>query len=257
MSALVDRLRELRRYRRLRSSVRWLKVARRTAFERVGSDRYSQPALDGLDRRLAQYLPETGGVFVEAGAYDGYTQSNTYWFERFRNWSGVLVEPLPEAARRARRNRPRSQVFQCALIPAGVPADPVTIRNGGTMSVIAGPDGLDERDSEWVARGAAQAGENMEEVTVPSRTLSDVLREAAVKTIDLLSLDVEGREVSVLRGLDLDEHHPRFILVEMLDEPAQRPEIEAILGARYEYVDRLSVRDFLYRLIPADRAPAS
>jgi FkbM family methyltransferase len=254
----VDRLRSLRRYRRLRAAVRWLKVARRTAFERMGSDRYSRPALDGLDTRLAEYLPHTGGVFVEAGAYDGYTQSNTYWFERFRGWSGVLVEPLPEAAQRARRNRPRSQVFQCALIPTGAPADPVVIRNGGTMSVTAGPDGLDAADAAHVARGAAQAGEDMEEVTVPTRTLSDVLREAAVKSIDLLSLDVEGREVSVLQGLELDEHHPRFILVEMLDEDAQRPEIEAVLGDRYEYVDRLSVRDFLYRLTPPPGpAPAS
>ena len=50
------------------------------------------------------------GIFVEAGAFDGYGGSNTYWFERFRGWTGVLIEPTPELAARARKGRPRSQV---------------------------------------------------------------------------------------------------------------------------------------------------
>ena len=46
----------------------------------------------------ARHLTRRGGVFVEAGANDGYAQSNTYYFERMRGWSGVLIEPVPELA---------------------------------------------------------------------------------------------------------------------------------------------------------------
>src|ERR1700686_634655 len=98
----------LRGQPQLHAGVRAVKRARRRALETLGSDRYSHPAYDDLDRKLAAYLPERGGTFVEAGAFDGYWGSNTYWFERFRDWSGVLVEPLPEMAERARRERPRS-----------------------------------------------------------------------------------------------------------------------------------------------------
>jgi hypothetical protein len=63
----------------------------------------------------------------------------------------------------------------------------------------------------------------------------------------LMTLDVEGFEASALRGLDLSKHRPRFLLVEMLDEERQRPEIESILGARYQYEARLSMCDHLYR----------
>jgi len=62
--------------------------ARRPLFEALGSDRYFPHGLNDLDRKLAKHLNWTGGTFIEAGANDGLTQSNTYWFERFRGWTG-------------------------------------------------------------------------------------------------------------------------------------------------------------------------
>ena len=36
-----------------------------------------------------------GGIFIEAGADDFVTDSNTLWFEMKHGWGGVLVEPDP------------------------------------------------------------------------------------------------------------------------------------------------------------------
>jgi FkbM family methyltransferase len=215
----------------------------------VGSDRYSHPAYDDLDRKLAAYLPERGGTFVEAGAFDGYWGSNTYWFERFREWSGVLIEPVPEFADRARRERPRSKVFQCALVPPEHGGDHVALRYGGTMSVVAG--GWDGDEEEHARVGARSAARETFMLEVPARLLSEVLDDASITHIDLLSLDVEGFEVSALRGLDFTRHRPRFLLVEMLRENQQRPAIEALLGASYQHEAQLSGRDHLYRQVMA------
>ncbi|HEV2762913.1 MAG TPA: hypothetical protein VGV38_07960, partial [Pyrinomonadaceae bacterium] len=54
-----------------------LERERRRVFETLGLPRYSRPGRDDLDRKLAPYLPARG-FFVEAGALDGYTASNTY-----------------------------------------------------------------------------------------------------------------------------------------------------------------------------------
>ena len=35
------------------------------------------------------------GKFVEIGAHDGRTLSNTYAFEKIMNWTGVLIEANP------------------------------------------------------------------------------------------------------------------------------------------------------------------
>src|SRR5258706_11075345 len=89
---------------------------RRRLFELFGSDRYSHLAHHDLDRKLAKYLDYRSGTFIEVGANDGLNQSNTYWFERFRSWHGVLIEAVPEKAEECRRNRPRAQVFCNALV---------------------------------------------------------------------------------------------------------------------------------------------
>jgi FkbM family methyltransferase len=221
--------------------------ARRRRLEKRGDDRLSRPALHDLDIALQRHLPERGGVFVEAGAFDGYEQSNTYFLERFRGWTGVLVEPVPELYREATRNRPGSKVFNAALGAQDQAGEQLTMRYGGLMSIVAGAQGDDARDAEHVATAFQYRLEDPYEFTVTARTLTDVLEEARVDRVDLLSLDVEGYEANVLRGLDLDRFAPRYVLVEMLDQDARRPEIEAALGHRYEWVEAPSPNDGLYR----------
>ena len=48
-----------------------------------------------LDKKLEKYLNYDNGFFIELGANDGKTQSNTLYFERYRNWNGILIEPSP------------------------------------------------------------------------------------------------------------------------------------------------------------------
>jgi FkbM family methyltransferase len=235
----------LRTSRPLRRGVRVVKRGARRTLERAGSDRWSHPS--PLDHRLAEYLPGEGGVFVEAGAYDGYLESTTYWLERFRKWSGVLVEPVPELAERARRERPGSLVFECALVPFDFAGETVEMWYGGTMSVVEGGCGAVADDERHALLGARLSREHVKRLTVPAKPLSALLDEAGLVEVDLLSLDVEGYEARALRGLDLTRHAPRFILVEMLDPARQRDEIEAAVGAAYVHEAQLSDRDHLYR----------
>jgi FkbM family methyltransferase len=186
-------------------------------------------------------------VFVEAGAFDGYEQSNTYFLERFRGWTGVLVEPVPDLYREATRNRPGSKVFNAALGGEDQAGDELTMRYGGLMSLVACGQGDEARDASHVAAAFQYRLEDPYEFTVTARTLTDVLDEAGIDRVDLLSLDVEGYEANVLRGLDLDRFAPRYLLVEMLDQDARRPQIEAVLGDRYEWVEAPSPNDGLYR----------
>ena len=49
-----------------------------------------------------------GGYFIELGAFDGLTQSNTAFFEKYKNWRGLLIEPSPEKFAECVINRPNS-----------------------------------------------------------------------------------------------------------------------------------------------------
>jgi FkbM family methyltransferase len=216
--------------------------------ERLGSTRYSKPALYDVEDRLAPFLPERPGVFLEAGAHDGFTQSNTYWLERHAGWSGVLVEPIPALAARCRRTRPRAQVFSCALVGEASAGDTVTITYGDLMSTLVGGPGSVQDARTHATQGAKTAGQRNFEIEVPARTLTSVLEEAGVDGLDLAVLDVEGHELDVLEGLDMERFAPTLLMVEMLDLPRLRPRIEAELSQRYEPVEEITAYDMLYRL---------
>jgi FkbM family methyltransferase len=222
--------------------------ARRRAFERRGSARYSRPALHGMDGRLDAIVDLDGGFFVEAGGHDGYTQSNTYYLERFRGWRGLLVEPMREMAAEARRNRPGARVFQCALASPETGDGEIEVEFGDLFTMVRGMRG---EDGDWVQGGLVLGWRDHRIERVPARTLSSLLDEAGVQRIDLLSLDVEGYEAPALRGLDLARHAPTWILVEMHDLQAGRAEIGAVLGERYVEHEQLSPLDVLYRRVDA------
>jgi FkbM family methyltransferase len=230
---------------------------RRRLFERFGSDRYSRPALFDLDRKLEAYLPERNGVFVEAGAFDGFLQSNTYYFERLKGWTGLLVEPVPELAVAARRERPRSQVVQAALVPPELEGQPVKLTVASLMTLVHGAQGSPEADREHAEGGTRGGREPNYEIEVRGSTLSLLLDEAGVGEIDLLVLDVEGYEPEAVAGLDLERHLPRFMLVEMLDASRTRDRIEGLISDRYEHVEQLSPHDHLYRRRSPQPAPGS
>jgi FkbM family methyltransferase len=221
--------------------IRALGHARRRTFERFGSYRFSQTGAEGIDRVIARHLDKEGGVFVEAGANDGVNFSNTYYLERARGWTGVLVEGIPDLYRACVRHRPRSRVFNCALVAPEDDGAQITMHYSNLQSIVAGALPM-----EHVEAGLLSQQERTYEVQVPGRTLSSVLDEAGVTEVDLLVLDVEGYEPSVLRGLDLDRHAPAFALVEALDEAAFAA-VERALAGRYEVVEWATPTDVLFR----------
>ena len=114
---------------------RSLKARRRYLFERFGSDRYSHPSQ--FDDRITSYVGSNGpGVFFEAGAFDGYRFSNTYFLERFQGWRGVLVEAMPAAADRCRDERPNSKVFNCAFAICAAGQSPSSIAHHASREAL-------------------------------------------------------------------------------------------------------------------------
>lgn len=212
---------------------------RRGLFERAGSRRYSRPALHGMDARLETLLARDGGVFLEAGAHDGYTQSNTYYLERFRGWSGVLVEAIPELYAKAAARRASSHVVQCALVGPEDAGGEVTIAFGDLMSKV------DDREAH-AAGGLRNAGRSGYTVAVPARTLAEVLDEAGVRGLDLMVLDLEGHELAALRGMDFERHPVEYLVVEMLGQERQRAAFDALLRPWFGFADWLSPDDALY-----------
>jgi FkbM family methyltransferase len=215
---------------------------RRPVYEFFGSDRYSHLALNELDHKLKKYLDFNNGFFVEAGGNDGLSQSNTYWFENFRNWRGILVEAVPDQAKLCRRNRPLAQVINVALV-ADVATKSVRIKAACLMAFIPGARTAAEEDAHLQAAIQAQSLKEVPEIKVPATTLAAILAKLDGRQVDFFSLDVEGYEIPVLQGMDPDKHRPRLILVETKDLPG----VLAALKGHYQAIDQFSHHDYLLK----------
>jgi FkbM family methyltransferase len=223
-----------------------LKESLRTLVELVGIDRYSRPSLNGLDHKIEKYLNYRNGVFIEIGANDGFTQSNTYYFEKLRGWHGVLIEPIPSLYRQAVRCRRHSRVFNCACVPFDYTNTHIKMVYSNLMSLVEGALHDPAAEAAHIASGIIIQNIQSYEIQVPARTLTSILDECHVTHIDLLSLDVEGYEADVLRGLDFNRYAPLYLLIEV----HFRDELEALISHRYDCIEQITDLDFLYKLRP-------
>jgi FkbM family methyltransferase len=144
---------------------------------------------------------QRAGVFVEVGANDPVAGSQTWLLEQ-NGWRGVLVEPQAALCEKLRAQRKNSQVFQVACSGPG---------NEGEMDLLlAKHDGASTLQPQRDTHGTLFVGTERVKVT----TLDQVLQSAGVAQIDFLSLDVEGHEIEVMRGLDFEKFKPALILIE-------------------------------------------
>lgn len=180
----------------------------------------------GQDMFLDQYVFETkrNGVFVDVGAYDGVTGSNSLFFEVFRGWSGLLIEPVPTHLERIQGWR-SAQALGHAIGAENDQEEFMTVRQGFTqMSGF-----LDEYDPEALARVRAHP-EHKERVTrLPRRKLGDILAEEGIEQVDLLSMDLRGGAAEIIAGLDLEACQ---IEVFCIDNPSHDASLHKLMKSR-------------------------
>lgn len=216
------------------------RVLEKSAPKRAG--RFSN-ALNEIDTKLLRLIPIRNGFFVEAGANDGISQSNTLLLEESRGWKGLLVEPVAELSEQCRANRPNCIVVNAALVPIGYEADHIGMWTCGLMSFVDGAFKTTEEASTHLKNSQLCEQPKPNRCSVAARTLSSILDEHNIKHVDLLSLDVEGYEESALRGIDFKRHRIDWILV----EARYRSDVESALCPLYTLEAELTGRDLLFK----------
>lgn len=206
------------------SRVRRVKSLRTRLSARFQIGPWRRPGIEGLDVALAESLHWTrGGTFIELGGNDGLQASNSFLLEQELGWRGVLIEAVPELAAEARRNRPNAVVV-CAAASSSSQASLV-----GMMY------------QDLTSKVRAEAKDLLVATTTLSTVIDHVLGGVAP---DLITVDVEGYELEVLAGLDLERHCAKWILVET-DSPEA---VDEVLSS-YRRLAQLSFHDYLYERV--------
>jgi FkbM family methyltransferase len=145
------------------------------------------------------------GFFVEFGATDGITGSNSYLMEKYYSWTGILVEPARQFHDALKRNRAATIDHRVVYSKTGTSCE--FQENFGT-----GTSGL---TSYLSTQSQNILPKSKTKYRVNSVSLRDLLIEHnAPRKIDFLSVDTEGTEFEILRAFDFSQFEIAVICVE-------------------------------------------
>ena len=178
-----------------------------------------------LDRWVFRELE--GGQFIDIGAHDGVTYSNSWFFERHRRWQGVCVEPNPSVFKRLLSNRMCTTVNCCVSDTAGtVRFQKIT----GYSEMLSGiVDKYEVQHAQRIRDEMQEHGGSSEVISLAARTFTDIAAEHGLSEINYVSIDTEGGEQEILRSIDF-----RKFFVHALSVEFQIPQREAMMALMRE-----------------------
>lgn len=168
---------------------------------------FSQAGEDLLIRFAFRFLNVTDSTYLDIGAHHPTHLSNTFKF--YQNGShGVCIEPNPSLAKFFKKIRPRDTVLEIAI---------GTTRGETLLHVIS--DNALSTTSPVQAEYFSGTSKYFvaKEIRVPTRTVMNIIEEY-FPTIppNLVSLDIEGMDLEVLKSFDFTKCRPPVFCVETL-----------------------------------------
>jgi FkbM family methyltransferase len=165
--------------------------------------RFLSYAQNREDVRLRRAFPRNDGFYIDVGAADPVEHSVTKALS-LAGWRGINIEPQGYYYQRLVADRPRD-----INLNLGVSDQP------GEMNFFESPShrGFSTLDATVAATWSTRGIES-KQVRVPTLTLAEVCRQHAPSAIDVLKIDVEGHERSVLLGADFHTYRPVVVMVE-------------------------------------------
>ncbi len=154
-----------------------------------------------VEQQLVQaFFAGRQGFYVDVGANDPVLDSQSQHLELL-GWRGLLVEPDPDYCDLLREHR-SGKVVQMACSSPDNAGKQLQLNRAGPHSTL---------EDKPIALGAVVRST----VAVQCQTLDTILKTHNVPVgFDLLSIDIEGHELTALSGFTFSQWRPKLVLLE-------------------------------------------
>jgi FkbM family methyltransferase len=171
---------------------------------------YSQYKQDEfIDKVL--FNKKENGFFIEIGAHDGISFSNTLFFEKYRNWKGMCIEPNPTVFEKLAKNRKSLNLNVCI----GDSDDTVKFTKiSGYAEMLSGVSSkYDLRHIERINNDIVINGGEIKSIDVQMLRLESI-SQISEKCIDFISIDTEGNELDIVKSIDFEKIKIKVLVIE-------------------------------------------
>lgn len=162
-----------------------------------------------LDKVL--FNKKRNGFFIEIGAHDGISLSNSLVFEKSRNWEGICIEPNPTVFEKLTKNRKSLNLNVCI----GDANDIVKFTQiEGYAEMLSGVSNkYDTRHLERIKNEVIKNGGVIKSIDVQMVCL-DAISQINERSIDFISIDTEGNELDIVKSIDFKKIHIKVLVIE-------------------------------------------
>lgn len=180
------------------------------------------------------------GTYIEIGAGDGYNLSNTKFFNKYLDFKGVLIEPVPSFFEKLKKNRPKDILINKAIdYKMGKSKFIGESHTAGINLYLSNP--LKERYLS-----------NSREYLVDTVPMSKIFETTDLKYVDYFSIDVEGAELVLLETMDWNipiyiisiELNEKMIETEEKDREKNQKCRKILIKQGFKYVTRVDINEF-------------
>jgi len=181
------------------------------------------------------------GYFVDIGAHDGVSFSNSKFFEEL-GWKGVCIEPNPQTFNELENNRNSST--QCIMKAISnkkstenfTSIQNVDNKNKDGINMLSGlTDKFDIKAKENINKLKNDPNYKVSEIKLETDLFSNLNPH---KEIDYLSVDTEGNELEILKSINFDEYNIKTMTIENNTYNSNLI-LDYLTSKNYTYVARL------------------
>lgn len=151
-------------------------------------------------------------VYVDIGAHDGVSISNTKLFDDM-GWKGLCIEANPTLYQELCNNRSNATNLNIAVYDRSGTV-PFRVNEGFTNMLSGIEEAYHPSHRKRIDEEIRVNGGSYRIVDVPCLTLDEILYKQKITHVDFLSIDVEGAEVAILKGINFERTPIYVILIE-------------------------------------------
>ena len=174
---------------------------------------YSFSGVDIVLKKI--FYQQEKGFYIDVGCQNPIKNNNTYLLYK-KGWEGINIDLDKDNINLFNSARPKDSNFNKAISSEIKNVELYFYHKKSPINTI------DKKTSDF------QKAKVTSIKKINTDTLDNIILNSKYKnhTFDLLSIDVEGHELDVLKGFDLDKYSPKVIVVEYLDLNVSKLEIK-------------------------------
>lgn len=167
------------------------------------------------DEFIVDYFKsKRNGTFLDIGAHDGITLSNTYTLETELDWTGICFEPMPHEFNKLCENR-KCTKFNFAIYDTKGFEKFTMLEYDGYPDMLSGiAKDISVKHMGHILSEQRIIGGVRKVINVETELLNNVLNNMKLFEIDYMSLDTEGSELKILKSIDFNTFKIKVITSE-------------------------------------------